>query len=78
MSKRKANTRVRNLATGATCGHHHHTRESALRCLERIGWSPDECIIEEFDDNQNRKRSMHHRGGKQKGTREEVYRPVPL
>lgn len=61
MPKRKTNLRARNIATGETCGHHHHTREKALECVERMGWNPDDCTIEEFYDNGDRKASMHHR-----------------
>lgn len=55
---------------GETCNHRHHSRGSALRCLEVLGWDPAACTVEEFDHTEGMvKRSLHH-GGRARGKRE--------
>lgn len=69
--KRTSNIRARNMATGETCGHHHHSREKALECIVSMGWDPLDCVVEEFNDKNDRKGSLHHKPKHgRKGTRE--------
>lgn len=65
---RSCNFRVRHLPSGQECGHHHHSRDTALRCLEVSGLDPEECVIEEFMDGQDRKKSLHR--SRKRGRRE--------
>lgn len=75
MARATCNFRIRNTATGETCGHHHHTRDKALQCVCHMGWDPGSCVVEEFCDEKGRKTSMHHRPRTgRRGTREEEYR----
>lgn len=69
--KPKSNFRARNLVTGETCEHHHHTVEKARGCILHRGWNPNECVIEEFDDRKERKCSIHHKDRQNaRGTKE--------
>ena len=79
VARATSNFRIRNSLTGATCGHHHHTREKALACIPHMGWDPEDCMVEMFRDDKERKTSMHHkpRTGR-RGTREAEYRTGPL
>ena len=74
MSRRRPNYPVRNVALGADCGHHHHTREKALLCMATLGWNPKVCLVEQFYEGDDRKASIHHKGWNRRGTREEEYR----
>lgn len=74
MTRRTVNFRIRNDALGETCGHHHHSRDKALGCIVHMGWDPDDCTVEMFDDNRNRKRSIHCKHRKTRGTRQEENR----
>ena len=58
------NYRLRNLATGETCGHHHHSQEKAQECIERFAWDPSDCVVERFtgaDENAGKNSWRHER-----------------
>ena len=48
MVGRVQNYRVFNTALGCNCGHHHHSRDSAIRCADTLGWEHD-IVFERFD-----------------------------
>ena len=64
MPARKLNYRVYNPALNCNCGHHHHSRDSAIRCADELGWTTD-IVLERFSQYETyKKKSIHHRRNK--------------
>lgn len=59
------NYRVLNPELNCNCGHKHHSRDSAIRCADELGWVSD-IILERFDSRceGSGKGSLHHRGNR--------------
>lgn len=55
------NWRAVNRRTGQFCGHRHHSKESAERCAEVLGW--DKYYVETYDGGREKPKKMH-RGSK--------------
>ena len=64
MPSRKLNYRVYNPDLNCNCGHHHHSRDSAIRCADELGWTKD-IVLERFSQYEPyKKKSIHHRRNK--------------
>ena len=61
MSGRIQNYRVINPELDRNCGHKHHSRDSAIKCADCLGWTTD-IILQRFDSRKESegKLSLHH------------------
>lgn len=51
------NWRAINRLTGESCGHKHHSKESAERCAEVLGW--ERFYVETYDGGRTRYKKTH-------------------